>query len=649
MKTKFYFISILFVALVSTAGFFTAPESAEAFAITGCTSCGYDTYDPGYYGGGDYYGGGSYYGFDDYYFYEPYDNYYYYEPVFYQPPVYIPPVLPPTPPAPPNPPTCSLSATQTSVTAGTPVTLSWTAGNATAGSITAIGSVSPSFGSRVVNPQVTTTYIGTFTGQGGSITCQTTVVVQPKTPPTCSLIATPGAINRGDTASLSWSTSGDVTSMHITNVGSVSASGGSRVVSPTVSTTYVATVSGPGGSATCQAPVTVIHQPQQNAPTCTLSISQNNFNNFNNFNNPATIFWTTNNATSINISNIGNVNTGSGSRTIFPGSGTQTYVATVTGPGGSATCQATTHNIVQSAPWCTLTVSSNFNNTAGTARTITWNTSSNANSFFISNVGNVNTGSGSRTIFPNTSTTYTGTVTNFNGQTATCQTTIGVTGGPNVSLFQQPGDQPLAFVSLSQVPYTGFEAGTILTFLFWFAVALWSFGLAYIFMGKRGIQFIAERVFAFDTSVGSYQSVTADTNTVETREDEYVNGHDETEPALQSQMTVAAPQVAPAATYSEPTTDTATPSFQEIVESRAHASGVLMSPEATVAAEELHEDQAEALKIFGEILNEAVRTLPREDGWILLSSDRFEDLANGHNGGSQKIEEPEITKGDLEV
>lgn len=655
MQNKLYFISILFVALVSLGGFFAVADTADAFFTDSyCSNCGsYDTYyypDSYYYpdyssGYDDYYYYPNYnYGYDSYYDYYEYYDYSYYQPTFYVPPTVV------NPPTQPTPPTCTLATTRTNVTAGTPVTISWTASKATSGNITNIGSVSPNFGSRSVTPQVTTTYTGTFSGQGGSTTCQTTVVVQPKAPPTCSLIASPGSINQGDSASLNWTTTGDATSMTITNIGNVNTGNGSRTVTPGSSTTYVGTVSGQGGTATCQATVLVASNPLPvTPPSCTLSITQNNFNN--NFNNPATIFWTTNNATSINISNIGTVSTGSGSRTIFPGQGTQTYVATVNGPGGSATCQATTQNIVQPAPWCTLSVSSNV--VSGNPTTLTWNTSSNANSFFISNIGTVNTGSGSRTIFPNSTITYTGTVTNFNGRTATCQTTVGVTGGPNVSLFQQPGDQPLAFVSLSQVPYTGFEAGTALTFLFWFAVALWSFGLAYIFVGKQGIQFVAERVFAFDTSVGAYQSVAVDDEAPSTREDEYVNGHTYIEPVLQSQMTVPAQDTAPTTSYDEPvvaaapTTDTVS-SLQEVIEARAHASGVLMSPEAVESALKLREDREETLKVFGEILNEAVRTLPREDGWILFSSDRFDDLASQYKTDGEDTQ-PEINKDDLAV
>ena len=46
------------------------------------------------------------------------------------------------------------------------------------------------------------------------------------------------------------------------------------------------------------------------------------------------------------------------------------------------------------------------------------------------------------------------------------------------------------------------------------------------------------------------------------------------------------------------------------------------------AAIELSGDRAENLRMFGDIVNEAVRTIPREDGWIMLTSNRFSALSN---------------------
>jgi Putative peptidoglycan binding domain len=105
------------------------------------------------------------------------------------PPANPPPTNPPpTQPPPVAPaPTCSLTAIPTSITLGASSLLTWFAQNATAGSITSIGSVGLS-GSQSVTPTQTTTYIGTFTGAGGATTCQTTVTVTQPTPPppTCA-------------------------------------------------------------------------------------------------------------------------------------------------------------------------------------------------------------------------------------------------------------------------------------------------------------------------------------------------------------------------------------------------------------------------------------------------------------------------------
>jgi hypothetical protein len=77
---------------------------------------------------------------------------------------------------PPPAPTCSLNANPSSITLGQSSTLTWSSTNATQGSISTIGTVSPN-GSQSVSPTLTTTYLGTFWGTGGTATCNTTVSV----------------------------------------------------------------------------------------------------------------------------------------------------------------------------------------------------------------------------------------------------------------------------------------------------------------------------------------------------------------------------------------------------------------------------------------------------------------------------------------
>ena len=60
---------------------------------------------------------------------------------------------------------------------------------------------------------------------------------------------TPGSVNQGQAASLSWTTANATTITIDQGVGSVAASG-TRSVSPAVTTTYTLTASGPGGTVT---------------------------------------------------------------------------------------------------------------------------------------------------------------------------------------------------------------------------------------------------------------------------------------------------------------------------------------------------------------------------------------------------------------
>jgi peptidoglycan-associated lipoprotein len=92
-------------------------------------------------------------------------------------------------------------------------------------------------------------------------------VEQPKPQPTVTLSADPGSINKGDSSTLSW-TSTNATQLTIApEVGTVTAEGSTKVT-PSDSTTYTITASGPGGSANATARVTVSTPPPpvQKAP-----------------------------------------------------------------------------------------------------------------------------------------------------------------------------------------------------------------------------------------------------------------------------------------------------------------------------------------------------------------------------------------------
>jgi peptidoglycan-associated lipoprotein len=82
----------------------------------------------------------------------------------------------------------------------------------------------------------------------------------PPARPTVTLQASPGSINKGESATLTWNST-DATQLNIApGVGDVTAQGSTKVT-PSDSTTYTITAAGPGGSASATASVTVNAPP----------------------------------------------------------------------------------------------------------------------------------------------------------------------------------------------------------------------------------------------------------------------------------------------------------------------------------------------------------------------------------------------------
>jgi len=87
----------------------------------------------------------------------------------------------------------------------------------------------------------------------------------PAVKPTVSLQASPTSINKGDSTTLSW-TSTDATQLTISpDIGAVTAQGSTKAT-PSDSTTYTITASGPGGSADSSVRVTVSVPPPPPPP-----------------------------------------------------------------------------------------------------------------------------------------------------------------------------------------------------------------------------------------------------------------------------------------------------------------------------------------------------------------------------------------------
>lgn len=319
-------------------------------------------------------------------------------------------------------PTCTISANPSQINKGGSSTLSWSSSNATSATINqGVGSVNVN-GSKGVTPQSTTTYTMTVTGPGGTANCSTTVTVKKITPnaPSCTITANPTQIQQGGASTLVWSSSNATSATINQGIGSV-ALNGSQGVTPTVTKTYKMTVTGPGGTADCQTTV-VVTTITPGAPYCTITASPTVIEN----GDDSTLTWSSTNATSATINQgIGSVSL-SGTKDVSPSS-TRTYTMTVTGPGGSANCSTTVIVTEEpnepEAPSCDIWASPSSIQQGGSSY-ITWE-SDNATSASLSSFGSVGL-NGSRTVYPYSTTKYTLTVYNSQGQSAQCHTTVNV-------------------------------------------------------------------------------------------------------------------------------------------------------------------------------------------------------------------------------
>ncbi|MDE2173252.1 MAG: hypothetical protein KGJ31_01450 [Patescibacteria group bacterium] len=433
--------------------------------------------------------------------------------------------VPSTPPPPPPPlPTCTLIAKPTAIQSGSSSTLSWTTNSTDSSQVSltidhGIGQVPITGGSIAVSPTVTTTYTGTIFDNNGGFSpqytghCSTTITVtqQPPPPPpaapTCTLTASPSSIQTGSSSTLKWTTTNADSFSIDRGIGSVTpVSSGSKNVSPTNTLTYTGTAKGPGGSVNCTATVTVTSTPPPpSAPTCTLTASPTSVN----AGDHTTLTWTTTNAGTFSIDNgIGAVSPALGGSVSSKAiTNDTTFTGTLVSPSGqTVTCTA----VVSvnhgggggGGPSCTLAVSPSSYTTGGSA-TLSWGGSEISNVDIDNGIATATSSPGSTTVSPvGVGTyTYTGTFHAQNGQTLTCAATLTVTGGsggctnncggggggpppPTIVLSALPhaSTQPLAYLYLSQIPYTGLDLGPVGTVLYWLALILWSLALAYLIL-----------------------------------------------------------------------------------------------------------------------------------------------------------------------
>jgi phospholipase C len=156
-------------------------------------------------------------------------------------------------------PTATLSASPTTVVAGSFSTLTWTTTGATTVSIdNGVGAVQAS-GTAPVTPTATTTYTITASGAGGTTTAQATVTVTPVA--TLTITANPTTIQRGQTSVLTVTATNAQSVVISNNVDAttvpLTSTGGTATVKPARTTIYTATATGLPGTPNSTATATI--------------------------------------------------------------------------------------------------------------------------------------------------------------------------------------------------------------------------------------------------------------------------------------------------------------------------------------------------------------------------------------------------------
>lgn len=523
-------------------------------------------------------------------------------------------------------PVCRLTASPTSIATGATSTLSWTTTNAVFASIDkGIGEVSVRSGNLTVNPVENTTYTMTVRSFSGTRTCSVTIIIiVPQTPSCDFLNAAPAVINRGQSSTLSWGTT-NVTSAAINNgIGNVAVDG-STSVSPLETTTYTLTATGAENKTVSCTKTITVNQPEVKAPRCEyFNASASTIKK----GSSVTLTWDTTNVNSAVINpGVGTV-AADGSTTVSP-SDTTTYTLTLTGDNNQTSSCTRTVTVEtsgggggggSSSPKCTLKIS-DTKITRGDRITIKWDTSratevtlKDSHGKTLVSTDDVKSSDkkdlydGEITLRPEKDTTYT-LLAERGSKDRTCKVSVDVKDG--VTVITDRDQKPVVTgIALTQVPYTGFEAGPFLTMLFYGLLLLWALYLAYVLVVRKngGAGHLA---MATPAPVAPVAPVAAE-STIST-------------PRFVAPVAevAATPVVGYAAATA--TTDAAYEAVAEKVEDAAHAERVLISSEAMrhfigATSEEIRTETLTA------VLAKAKASYPAEDGWVVLNIDRMKSV-----------------------
>ncbi len=528
------------------------------------------------------------------------------------------------------PPSCDMfTATPATITVGGTATLAWESTNAVQAFINnAIGAVDVD-GTIEVSPLADTTYVLTLIGaEDNTVNCNVPVKVVDEPVMECvAFTASPSALPvGGGNTTLAWEVINAVSVSIDNGIGAVALTD-TRVAAVTESTTYTLTATdADGDTVSCIAPVAVA---DPGVFTCEDNVSFSASDTSITRGQSSTLNWDVTDADSVSISGI-SATTFTGSQSVSPSSDT-TYTLTATKSGFETISCPVKINVSTGGggggtptPRCELEISDTRIN-AGDEITLTWDSTNARELTLTDNFGNTlvttedklsrdkdDLFEGSIDLNPTRNTTYT-LLVERGSRDRECEVKVEM--DDDVVLLQVRDQAPLVSgISLTQVPYTGFEAGPIMTVLFYMLLITWALYITYVLVMPKA----------------QLAMVPVKNSSLRTNED-LMQHAEQIRPDVFAAVS-AAPVVEVPANLPVATTHVAMPVVAEIpdtntIENQAHALQALISSDAarTIAAMTNESNQAEVLR---KIVNDAKGQFPLEDGWVVINQSRLAQITD---------------------
>ena len=342
-------------------------------------------------------------------------------------------------------PTVSISANPTSIASGSSAVLTVTATNdiqlTVTGSDGSAYTMQPGGGTQSVHPTATTIYTATATGASSKATATATVTMSSTPAPTVSIAANPTSIAVGSSSTLTVAAT-NATQVTVTGTDgstyTLQPNGGTQTVSPSLTTTYIATASGTAGKISASTTVTVTPSAVA-VPTGSIVANPTTIA----AGGSSTVTVSATNATAVTVTGTDGskhtLSANGGSFTVSP-TATTTYTATLSGAGGKPATYSVTITVT-SAP--AVTITANPASVIAGGSSILTVTAMNSTSVVVT--GNDGTSytlqanGGTQSVTPSKTTIYTATAIGAGGKiTATATVTVTPNPPPTVTITLNP-------------------------------------------------------------------------------------------------------------------------------------------------------------------------------------------------------------------